>query len=94
MQLYFSSDSIRSLPVGIWKAATAGTGSFANGPAAHYRRIAASRGPKVPAFPFLGFASACRNVRPPDMQEQEQKIAKVQSWIQGYLQAVQDLQNS
>ena len=34
------------------------------------------------------------NVSPPDMQEQEQKIAKVQSWIQGYLQAVQDLQNS
>ena len=23
--------------MGIWKAATAGTGSFANGPAAHYR---------------------------------------------------------
>ena len=37
---------------------------------------------------------AGRNVSPPDMQEQEQKIAKVQSWIQGYLQAVQDLQNS
>ncbi|XP_067057480.1 uncharacterized protein [Acropora muricata] len=33
------SNSIRGLPVGIWNAATAGAGCFANGPAAHYRRI-------------------------------------------------------
>ena len=34
------------------------------------------------------------NVSPLDVQERKQKIAKVQSWIQGYLQALQDLQNS
>ncbi|XP_067016290.1 uncharacterized protein [Acropora muricata] len=91
-------DSIKGLPVGIWKAATARTGSFANGPAAHYRRIAVLRvlkscGPKLPAFPFLGFAYACTNVSPLDVQEREQKTAKVQSWIRGYVQAVRDLQN-
>ncbi|XP_074625348.1 uncharacterized protein LOC141883677 [Acropora palmata] len=32
-----SSDSIRGLPMRIWKGATAGAGCFANGQAAHYR---------------------------------------------------------
>ena len=30
-------DSIRGLPMCIWKGATAGAGCFANGQAAHYR---------------------------------------------------------
>ena len=34
------------------------------------------------------------NVSPLDVQEREETIHEVQSWIQGYLQAVQDLQNS
>ncbi|XP_015774219.1 PREDICTED: uncharacterized protein LOC107352399 [Acropora digitifera] len=92
------SDSIRGLPMRIWKGATAGARCFANGQAAHYRRIAVLRvlkscGLKLPAFPFLGFAYACTNVSPLDVQEREQKTAKVQSWIQGYVQAVRDLQN-
>ncbi|XP_067016294.1 uncharacterized protein [Acropora muricata] len=31
------TDSIRGLPMRIWKGATAGAGCFANGQAAHYR---------------------------------------------------------
>ncbi|XP_015774215.1 PREDICTED: uncharacterized protein LOC107352396 isoform X2 [Acropora digitifera] len=76
------SDSIRGLPMRIWKGATAGAGCFANGQAAHYRRIAVLRvlkscGPKVPAFPFLGFAYACISDSPSDIQvSQVKKLQK------------------
>ncbi|XP_067016305.1 uncharacterized protein [Acropora muricata] len=76
--------SIKGLPVGIWKAATAGAGSFANGPAAYYRRIAVLRvlkscGPKLPAFPFLGFAYACINDSPSDIQVSQVQYQRLQS---------------
>ncbi|XP_067016309.1 uncharacterized protein [Acropora muricata] len=85
--------SIKGLPVGIWKAATAGAGSFANGPAAYYRRIAVLRvlkscGPKLPAFPFLGFAYACINDSPSDIQPVEidqQRMTVHKSALRGLL---------
>ena len=51
----------------------------------------------VHLFGWLVLAFALKftgtNVSPLDVQEREQKTAKVQSWIQGYVQAVKDLQN-
>ncbi|XP_067016307.1 uncharacterized protein [Acropora muricata] len=92
--------SIKGLPVGIWKAATAGAGSFANGPAAYYRRIAVLRvlkscGPKLPAFPFLGFAYASFDLKftgindsPSDIQPVEidqQRMTVHKSALRGLL---------